>query len=486
MPNGLNYFTVAPSFPTDPTMLALDSKGNLYLSPNAGALWIQAQYPTAASSAAQSSDVVHGATRAYLAPDFATSQLAVLASPGGLYSVNFSYGILGNSSPAESQLQFGDSVAMNDTNITPPAPPGGQPILGLTPYYAFAFGPNGVMYASNGDEIYMSQDNGVDWTDLYYGAGPVQSIVLSPGFGIAFSTATGVFLSTDGGGHFTQLGVPTASGRYVVRFSPNYGQSRTMAVIVPGIGVYLSTDGGRTWGDIFPHRGAVSLALTNNAVYVGTDASAGRMKGVYASFDQGKTWTSEGLTGYQDIAGLVALPESGGDTVYALPQNALVQTTTVSAPAPAPKAPTPIPAPSNTVVFTIGSMTYTVNSQAEQMDVAPFIDPATGRTYVPVRYLAEALGVPPANIKWNPETITLQLVSQRTVQLTIGDKTMTVTNAPVPNGIQSQLVSIRRIAMDTAPEIVNGRTMLPARWVAQELGYGVQWNAVNKQVILAN
>jgi len=54
-----------------------------------------------------------------------------------------------------------------------------------------------------------------------------------------------------------------------------------------------------------------------------------------------------------------------------------------------------------TVVFTIGSTTYTVNGQAHQMDAAPFINPQTSRTYVPVRFLAEALG---ASVNWDPST----------------------------------------------------------------------------------
>jgi hypothetical protein len=178
-------------------MLALDSKGNLYLSPNARALWIQAQYPTAASDAAQSPVVAYGATRVYVAPGFSSDPVAVLSTPTGLYLVNFSYASVSTPNVTESQLQFGDNVFMDATNITPPAPPGGS---GPSSVYAFAFGPNGTMYASNGDEIYTSQDNGTNWTVLYYAASPVQTIALSPTFAsdntMMFSTATGVFLST--------------------------------------------------------------------------------------------------------------------------------------------------------------------------------------------------------------------------------------------------------------------------------------------------
>ncbi len=75
----------------------------------------------------------------------------------------------------ESQLQFGDNVFTETTNITPPAPPGGS---GPSSVYAFAFGPNGAMYASNGGEIYTSQDNGTKWTALYYATSPVRHIFI--------------------------------------------------------------------------------------------------------------------------------------------------------------------------------------------------------------------------------------------------------------------------------------------------------------------
>ena len=44
-----------------------------------------------------------------------------------------------------------------------------------------------------------------------------------------------------------------------------------------------------------------------------------------------------------------------------------------------------------TVVMTIGETTYTVNGEEQTMDVAPVIG-SSDRTYVPVRFVAEALG----------------------------------------------------------------------------------------------
>ncbi|MFP5522486.1 copper amine oxidase N-terminal domain-containing protein [Peptococcus simiae] len=46
----------------------------------------------------------------------------------------------------------------------------------------------------------------------------------------------------------------------------------------------------------------------------------------------------------------------------------------------------------NTIVMPIGSKNYTVNGQTKAMDVAPYIQASAGRTMIPVRYAAEAMG----------------------------------------------------------------------------------------------
>ena len=56
------------------------------------------------------------------------------------------------------------------------------------------------------------------------------------------------------------------------------------------------------------------------------------------------------------------------------------------------------------IELTIGSTTLTVNGKALLMDSAPVIK--NGRTYLPVRYLAEALGY---DISWDAATQTITL-----------------------------------------------------------------------------
>jgi len=118
-----------------------------------------------------------------------------------------------------------------------------------------------------------------------------------------------------------------------------------------------------------------------------------------------------------------------------------------------------------TATFTIGSTTYTVDGVEQTMDVAPYIK--DGRTFLPMRYVGKALGVSDQNILWSNGSATF-IKGDRVVQVTIGSKTMVV------NGAQ--------IAMDVAPEIVSGRTMLPIRWLGVAFGADLSWDNETKTV----
>ena len=96
------------------------------------------------------------------------------------------------------------------------------------------------------------------------------------------------------------------------------------------------------------------------------------------------------------------------------------------------------------------------------MDVAPFIKDS--RTFLPLRYVANAVGVTDSNIIYDPSTQKVTITKGgMVIQLTIGSTGMLM-NGP-------------SIAMDTAPIITDGRTCLPVAWVAQALGASVKWDA---------
>ncbi len=128
---------------------------------------------------------------------------------------------------------------------------------------------------------------------------------------------------------------------------------------------------------------------------------------------------------------------------------------------------TPAPQAETGGMFMIGSNFYNIGGQMKMMDAAPYIK--SGRTYVPVRYLAYTCGLSDSDIAWDEATQTVTLTKgDKVVKLVIGSTNINVDGTDT--------------AMDVAPEISNGRTMLPARYVAEAFGATVTWNAATKAV----
>lgn len=121
------------------------------------------------------------------------------------------------------------------------------------------------------------------------------------------------------------------------------------------------------------------------------------------------------------------------------------------------------------VVFKIDVPYYVVNGRTPgvKMDVAPFI--RSGRTFVPVRFLGNALGLDDSKITWDNETETATLKGNATLRMTIGQASVS------SNGV-TRLI-------DVAPILQSDRTFLPARYVAEGLGYQVAWDEKNNVVV---
>lgn len=99
-------------------------------------------------------------------------------------------------------------------------------------------------------------------------------------------------------------------------------------------------------------------------------------------------------------------------------------------------------------------------------DQGPFIDSQVGRTYVPLRFVSEALG---GAVGWDQDTKTASVnKSGTTVLMTIGSKSPTV------NG--------KAQAIDAAAMLKNDRTVVPLRFVSECLGANVEWDAANRTV----
>jgi hypothetical protein len=119
-----------------------------------------------------------------------------------------------------------------------------------------------------------------------------------------------------------------------------------------------------------------------------------------------------------------------------------------------------------TASFTVGSADYTVGDQVATADAAPYIQ--DGRTMVPVKYVAYALGVDPQQVQWDQATKTVTIYGDKVVNITIGSKSIVVGGTPVP--------------MDTAAVVKDGRTFVPIAFAARALGVPYKFDDATKTV----
>ena len=111
------------------------------------------------------------------------------------------------------------------------------------------------------------------------------------------------------------------------------------------------------------------------------------------------------------------------------------------------------------IIINTAFKTYKVDGETKKFDVLPYIK--NDRTYVPVRFITEALG---ASVEWIPETKEVIVRSEEAIiKMKIGYKSFTINDSIFNN--------------DVAPEIKNDRTMLPIRMIAEVLNCEVLWES---------
>ena len=124
-----------------------------------------------------------------------------------------------------------------------------------------------------------------------------------------------------------------------------------------------------------------------------------------------------------------------------------------------------------TFVASAADDNITVTLDGNAIDCAAYGQPATiveGRTLVPLRAIFEALG---ATVEW--DSVTRTVTSEKdgtTIELAIDSDTLYKNGEPV--------------TLDVPAQIMNGRTLVPARAVAEAYGVGVEWDSATRTVIL--
>src|SRR5450830_1067881 len=123
------------------------------------------------------------------------------------------------------------------------------------------------------------------------------------------------------------------------------------------------------------------------------------------------------------------------------------------------------------LVLHIGKSTFTMNGTSKTLDSPPVIK--NGRTLVPIRAIIEALG---GTVGWDATTKKATVtLGKKTIALWIGKSAATV------NGVSTLIDSTNG---KVVPEIISGRTILPLRFVTENLGCSVIWTAATKTITI--
>jgi len=112
-------------------------------------------------------------------------------------------------------------------------------------------------------------------------------------------------------------------------------------------------------------------------------------------------------------------------------------------------------------------LSVTIDGELVVFDVAPRI--IEGRAMVPMRSIFEALN---ANVEWDEttQTVTARSNDGNVISLLAGSSTIYI------NGTPSEI--------DVPPQIVESRTMVPTRVVAEALNMNVSWNEETRTVVI--
>ena len=330
-----------------------------------------------------------------------------------------------------------------------------------------------VIYAGGGKGIFKSTDSGNIWTDLnlknQHDLTPsVKDIEISPqnSFIVYLATNIGVFKSDNGGENWIEL----EPSKLILFWSSNDVALSQDNVLYSAANGFSSKPGGLVWmwkdeGITPPQENTGSIIVkTNlaNAFFTITGPSTYQGTGTAYQIKDAPIGeyivTFNAVEGYITPLSIKKTLDPGGTITFDANYSEIEGETT-------------------TILLYVGNPMMYINGIEQEIDpgrgTTPVIIPKWGRTIVPIRALVEALG---GTIVWDGDTRKVTINFKGTlIELWIDNPKAKV------NGVENWIDTSNH---DVKPTIINSRTMLPLRFVAENLGCQVDWEGTTQTITI--
>jgi len=329
---------------------------------------------------------------------------------------------------------------------------------------------NKKIYAGTYNSIWISNDNGENWRQSPFFAewAEVGPVVIDPveSSVVYVGTSNGLYKTTDGGNNWKKLASFISSVSAISLDPKNHS-----TIYVGGQDdLYKSIDGGINWmqAGLTDHSFLTIININNIAIdpqntqniYVTfTSSFLEKWYGVIKSTNGGASWKAinTGFPGQVTVDSIAIDPKNPQILYAGVPGRGiykLIQT-----------------AGYTKIVLRVGYSNFTVDGFPYTMDSPPII--INNRTLLPIRAVIEAIG---GIVQWNDSERKVTIIlNNNTLELWIGKNIARV------NGVNKLIDSINT---KVVPIIINRRTMLPLRFIVENLGCDVQWDGTTKTITI--
>jgi len=370
-----------------------------------------------------------------------------------------------------------------------------------------------VLFAlSSLDGVFKSDDGGITWKSLGLKDERISVLAMSPvDTGTIYAGGEGIFKSTDGGKTWAYLNLKNKNELIPwVNDIEISSQNSSLIYLATNIGVFKSDNGGQDWIELKPSKLILFWSLNDvvlsqdNVLYSAANGFSGKPGGLVWM------WKDEGIIPPQENTGSIIVKTNlsnasftitgpstyqGTGTTYQIKDAPIGEYTvtfnavegyitplsikktldtggTITFNANYSKV---IEEKGTTIILYVGNPMMYVNGVEQEIDpgrrTAPVIISKWGRTIVPIRALVESLG---GTISWDDieRKVTINFKSVL-IELQIDNPKARV------NGSEKWIDPDNH---DVRPTIINSRTMLPLRFIAESLGCNVDWNSNTKAI----